>query len=154
MLELLAALMLNPAGPPPEDAPARTPRTAALQSCVDTEFGAGRDGSACIGRLSGPCQDAEGGSTTPGMIACLAAEEADWRELMDAALARAAADQDLEPDARRALARSQAGWRQSMERSLAVYDGRDGTIWPVIKTGVRADWTARRYFWVRSLIEP
>lgn len=130
------------------------PRAPRLEACVARETAEGRDGAACIGLLSGPCQEQPGGASTYGMIDCLRDEGADWSRLLEDALRRAQADPDLEPAARRALARSQADWRRGVERSLAVYDGRDGTFWPVAKEGVRTDWIARRYLWVRGLADP
>lgn len=130
------------------------PRAPQLEACVAREIEQARDGAACVGLLSGPCQDQPGGSSTSGMIACLGYEGMDWTSLLNDALRRAQADPDLEPAAKRALARSQADWRRGMERSLAVYDGRDGTFWPVAKEGMRTDWIARRYLWVRGLTGP
>ena len=129
------------------------PRVAQIEACVSRETGDGRDGAACIGLLSGPCQDQPGGSSTSGMIACLSYEGMDWKSMLDDALRRAQADPDLEPAAKHALARSQNDWRRGMERSLAVYDVRDGTFWPVANESVRTDWIARRYLWVRGLNE-
>lgn len=147
MIELLFSLLTAPA------VPMRAPDEA-LDACVARETADGRDGAACIGLLSGPCQDQPGGSSTAGMIDCLRAEGEGWQALLDRSLADAQADPDLEPAAKRALARSQADWRRSLERSLAVYDGRDGTFWPVAKEGVRTDWIARRHLWVRGLLAP
>ena len=151
MIPLALSLLLTTA---PQSQPTDTSGATRLEACVDRETGDGRDGTACIGLISGPCQDLPGGSSTVGMVDCLRREGDDWRTLLERAMATTGAHPDLEPAAKRALIRSQADWRRGVERSLAVYDGRDGTFWRVARAGMDTDWTARRYLWVRGLSAP
>lgn len=122
-----------------------------VESCLEEAKAPGKSVPECIGAVNTPCQTLPGGYSTYGMLACLTGETAVWDRLMDRWLQRAS--ETLGETDWSKLQASQASWARSTERSLALYDERDGTIWPVVRESYRMDWTARRALWVRELTE-
>jgi hypothetical protein len=70
VLVALAPVMVA-AAPPVSAADAEV-----ITACLDAERQGGRDGRACIGRVSDPCLEGSGSDTTQSMVECLDEEAA------------------------------------------------------------------------------
>jgi uncharacterized protein YecT (DUF1311 family) len=64
--------------------PAAADDAQMLTACLETESKAGRDGRACIGRISDPCLKGSNAETTTGMVECLDGETAVWDKILNA----------------------------------------------------------------------
>jgi uncharacterized protein YecT (DUF1311 family) len=64
--------------------PAAADDSQTLSACLEAETKAGRDGRACIGRISDPCLEKSGDESTTGMVECIDTETQAWDKLLNA----------------------------------------------------------------------
>jgi uncharacterized protein YecT (DUF1311 family) len=97
---------------------------------------------ACRGVIVDPCADADGGETTSGAVRCYSAEERAWRALLEAALARAAADATRRP----LLEPAQQAWRvwRDAECAYRASQFQGGSLARVLAAACVSDLTAAR----------
>jgi len=114
----------------------------ALDACV-AAAGASRVAlEGCKGAVAEPCIETEGGETTAGMYRCYDAEMRAWTSVLDAAVARAQADDTRAPLLLQAQETWRA-WRQAECRYQAsLYAG--GSLERVLAMSCLADLTADR----------
>lgn len=158
-LAAIAALLLS--GPAwAQDAPGFDP--APVMACLDGEAAP----DSCIGLAANACMEAEGGSTTPGMGACLAGERDLWdarlndtyATLLDRARQADALIADSDPD----LATQETTLREMQRRWIGFRDAAcqferarwtNGSMAGPAATGCAMRLTAEQSLWLDEFLQ-
>lgn len=151
LLMLAAAATLQDASPERAQDAALETRVATIKTCL--QAAAPGDYDTCIGAIYNACSERPGGHTTVGMIDCNVAETRAWEALMEEWIVQASADDTASEENRAALRNSQTAWLEAREQSVAVYRGRQGSIWGIIASSWERTWTAQRALWLLDLSE-
>lgn len=155
----LAALLLAPPAALAEGGPRADPERVRL--CRDGA-GAGDTTPSCIGAAAGACQEAAGGATTAGIMACLDSETAAWDAMLNEEYGLLRGDlraEDAAAAGKSLVSRSDA-MRDAQRAWIAFRDAdcalrwsmwQDGTIRGPVAARCLLDHTARRTLELRDL---
>jgi uncharacterized protein YecT (DUF1311 family) len=152
-LLLAAALTLACLGPAVAQEPSYTSEDeTTLQQCVETVNDINGDDdptdsakmSNCIGTASNLCQEAPGGASTPGIVACNQREQAWWDQYLNSNYADL--QSSLEPAVFDSLKTAQRAWLKYRDAKCAFVDAlwSGGTIRAVMASSCMMDATATR----------
>jgi uncharacterized protein YecT (DUF1311 family) len=164
-MKLLLAALMTIAGLSPalaQDPAYTSDDEIALQQCIeavnDTNSSGDPADSAslrdCIGAASGLCQEAPGGSSTLGMVACDQREQAWWDMTLNSNYAEL--QSSLEPDVFDSLKLAQRAWLKYRDAKCAfvgeLWAG--GTIASVMVSSCMMDATATRAIELGEALNP
>jgi uncharacterized protein YecT (DUF1311 family) len=123
--------------------------TETINTCLQEEHAADRDGRGCIGRVADPCLDEPAGGSTFGMVECARREAKVWDDMLNEEYGRLMVL--LEEKAAENVRKAQRAWIEMRDADCRVpYDLFDGgTMAQPIAARCMLDRTATRALQIR-----
>lgn len=111
---------------------------------------AATESESCVGAVTIPCQQAPGGYSTIGMVACNTREWAVWDERLNRAYRKS--QENAPSKLAKAMRETQRAWLQWREKrcGLPEIENEGGTIVGPLYTSCMLDTTARQALWLES----